>query len=54
MRQQLQIKNRTVKVQFVETDKTLNLKAIADVIANQIRKELTNNDTRTENEHINA
>lgn len=39
----MQLKGRTVKVKFTETDKPLNIKAIADVIANQIRKELTNN-----------
>lgn len=46
------IKNRTVKIEFVKTEKTLNLKILADVIANQIRKELTKDDTRTENEQI--
>ncbi len=50
---QTQIKNRTVKVEIEYTDKPLNIKLIAETIANQIRKELTN-DTRTENEHINA
>ena len=39
-----QIKNRTVKIEFVETNKPLNIKAIAETIAHQIRKELTNND----------
>lgn len=40
---QMQIKNRTVKIKYVETDKPLNIKAIAETIAHQIRKELTNN-----------
>jgi hypothetical protein len=49
----MQLKGRTVKVEFVETEKQLNLKLLAEVIANQIRKELTqNDDTRTENDKI--
>ena len=46
---QMQIKNRTVKIKYVETDKPLNIKAIAEVIAHQIRKELTNNDKQRKN-----
>lgn len=37
----MKIKNRDVQIKYVQTDKQLNLKAIAEVIAQQIRKELT-------------